>query len=120
MHGRLIILHLLICLFYPLYFNIKSLISPKITLALSLLLAFCKKWNFAFTLRKNWCGQNRSSWTDSTGPEFARIYKDFCALYCTKVASNVGSHICNLKSIAESVFQISNIYAVIINNHLFY
>ena len=42
MCGWPIILHHLICLFYLLQLNIVSLISPKITLALCLLLAFCK------------------------------------------------------------------------------
>ena len=43
--------------------------SPKITLALCLYITcLLQKCNFAFTLRKNWSGQNRSSRTDSTGP----------------------------------------------------
>ena len=42
MRGWPIILHPLICLFYLLQLNIISLISHKITLALCLLLAFCK------------------------------------------------------------------------------
>ena len=30
-----------------------------------------QKWKFAFTLRKNWSGQNRSSRTNSAGPVVA-------------------------------------------------
>ena len=52
MRGWSIILHLLICLFYLLQLNIISLISPKITLALCLLLSFCKM-EFCSYLEKN-------------------------------------------------------------------
>ena len=51
MCERLIIMHLLICFFYLLQINIISLTSPKITLVLCLLFAFCKN-NFYFILRK--------------------------------------------------------------------
>ena len=52
MCGWPIIFHHLIQLFYLLYFNITSLTSPKITLALLLLLAFCKM-KFCYTLRNS-------------------------------------------------------------------
>ena len=63
-----ITLHLLICLFYLLWLNIISLISPKIILALCLLFAFCKNGILFLPWEKNWSGQNRSSRTDSAGP----------------------------------------------------
>ena len=65
MRGQPIILHLLICLFYLLQLNIISLTVPKPHQNF-LYLPFAK-WNFVFTLRKNWSGQNRSSRTDSAG-----------------------------------------------------
>ena len=49
MRGQPIILHLLICFFYPLEVNIISLTSPKIILALCLLLSFVKM-EFCFYL----------------------------------------------------------------------
>ena len=64
MRGQTIILYLLI---YLLQLSIISLTSPKITLALLLLLTFCKMEVY-FYLQKNWSGQNRSSWTISAGP----------------------------------------------------
>ena len=42
MRGQPIILHLLICFFYPLEVNIISLTSPKIILALLFITFFCK------------------------------------------------------------------------------
>ena len=83
MRGRTIILQHLICLFYLLYLNIISLISPKITLALLFITCLLQKWNFAFTLRKNWSGQNWNSRTDSAGPG------QICSKNCPKYFWNI-------------------------------
>ena len=39
-----------------------------------------QKWNFAFTLTKNWPGQNRSSRTDSTGPVLPLTYEGLAGI----------------------------------------
>ena len=51
MRGRPIILHLLICLFYPLQYDIISLTGLKTTKAIHPLLAFCKNATLLFNPR---------------------------------------------------------------------
>ena len=67
-------------LFYLLQLNIISVISPKITLTLCLLLAFCKNGILLY-LEKNWSSQNRSSRTDSAGPDEAETCEKFVVSY---------------------------------------
>ena len=86
MRGRPIILHLLICLFYLLKHN-KPNKSQNHTSTL-FITCLLQKWNFAFTLRKNWSGQNRSSRTDSTGP--VMLYSDTHKRHEHETVDNLG------------------------------